>query len=522
MLERAIENWLINTNERNYQVAFCQALICEGQDIIYNSRHGSLEHGKDIITKDKSGNINAYQLKTGDVNLSAWRNIKGEIEDLISIPVIHPSIDARIIHKSFLVLNGRISDEVRLLITILNEDNIRKDRKYSYLDVIELPALLKKFTEAQGKFIPVEPADFEMFLKYYLADGRDLFKKPIFFDFIEKAIFKGKAKSDIINSISSSVILTSYLLNNFQKCNNHFAIYETWTSLGALIIRYAFISGLGDNDYKDSLGLVFLEIVNSLESLKSDFLSRKDYLEGDVRLDGALMYNIRIVITMGAISALENYKNKNKKDYVKDNVFVALIETNIEKLEYWGEYAFPFLYSIIRYLELNNKSELAQKIIENMLDEVLNSNDIDSKVGLSNPYYGPTEVLESVLKLGNKTDMECFTGGSYTLEMIVMIIVKRNLRAILENNWMEISHMQYKEFVPDNVEDLFLWRIEKGTNCSKFPIETQSWNELINSVNISSDIHDILKSNIDMLKYFVLVCPHRMNTAIIRLFENIA
>ncbi len=44
MIERAIENWLIKTNERNYQAAFCQVLMHQGYRVLHSSVHGPMEH----------------------------------------------------------------------------------------------------------------------------------------------------------------------------------------------------------------------------------------------------------------------------------------------------------------------------------------------------------------------------------------------------------------------------------------------------------------------------------------------
>ena len=133
MLKKAIENWLINTNERNYLPAFCQILLNEGKEIIYISQHGEMEQGKDIIAIDRKGRCYAYQLKTGVINLNVWRKIRGEIEELTRFPPIHPSIDKRKIHKSFLVTNRYVTDSVRIQIDQMNEDNRLKRRKYSCL-----------------------------------------------------------------------------------------------------------------------------------------------------------------------------------------------------------------------------------------------------------------------------------------------------------------------------------------------------------------------------------------------------
>lgn len=126
MLERAIENWLTNTNERSYQLAFCHLLIREGHKVLHVSSHRSLEQGKDIITIDSEGQCCAYQLKIGDINIPAWRNIREEVRELMELPVVHPSVDKVRIHKSFLVTNGEIGDEVRVQIDQMNDDNVRR------------------------------------------------------------------------------------------------------------------------------------------------------------------------------------------------------------------------------------------------------------------------------------------------------------------------------------------------------------------------------------------------------------
>ena len=61
VLERAIENWLTKVNERQYQLPFCQVLAARGEAILYVSTHGPFPKGKDIITRTRKGEINAYQ-----------------------------------------------------------------------------------------------------------------------------------------------------------------------------------------------------------------------------------------------------------------------------------------------------------------------------------------------------------------------------------------------------------------------------------------------------------------------------
>ncbi len=68
MIERIIENWLINTNEKGYQIPFCQYLISKNYTIVHISTHGQMEQGKDIIAKDENETPYAFQLKAGDID----------------------------------------------------------------------------------------------------------------------------------------------------------------------------------------------------------------------------------------------------------------------------------------------------------------------------------------------------------------------------------------------------------------------------------------------------------------------
>ena len=101
----------------------------------------------------------------------------------MELPIVHSSFDKNKIHKAYLVTNGEISDEVRIQIDQMNDDNQRKKRGYAYLDVISGQMLLKDFLDAQGEFIPKELEDFHLFLELNLSDGTDFLPKEKYFNF---------------------------------------------------------------------------------------------------------------------------------------------------------------------------------------------------------------------------------------------------------------------------------------------------------------------------------------------------
>jgi hypothetical protein len=63
---------------------------------------------EDIIARDPEGALTTFQLKGGNIDLSTWRAIKGEIEELVQLPVMLPGVDRDEPHAPFLVTNGEL------------------------------------------------------------------------------------------------------------------------------------------------------------------------------------------------------------------------------------------------------------------------------------------------------------------------------------------------------------------------------------------------------------------------------
>ena len=187
MIDRIIENWLINTNERGYEIPFCQYLISKGHKVLWLSIHGPMEQGKDIITIDENGIPCAYQLKSGYINETVWGKIKREVEDLIEIPIKYPNLDKNIQHRSILVTNNGISPSVK---NAIDDRNLwYKQRGRRGLELILSRELLGNFLEVNGTFLPYKLPDMKSFLELFLFEGKELLNKELFANFIETIFF---------------------------------------------------------------------------------------------------------------------------------------------------------------------------------------------------------------------------------------------------------------------------------------------------------------------------------------------
>ena len=236
MIERVIENWLTSTNERGYEIPFCQCLISEGYTILELSFHGQIEQGKDIIALDKEGVPCAYQLKSGLIDKRVWNNIKAEIDDLIEIPIKYPKLNNEVNHRCILVTNRRITAKVKADITDRNFNFKRKG--VPELEIIQGHELLKKFLNIHGTFLPTNVPDLRTFLELFMFDGRELLNKKLFASFLESILFtKGESDLQLGRKIASSILLTQYVLEPFESQSNHVSIVEGWTILSSYFLQ---------------------------------------------------------------------------------------------------------------------------------------------------------------------------------------------------------------------------------------------------------------------------------------------
>lgn len=507
MIERVIENWLINTNERNYQIPFCQVLISQGHEILSISTHGRLEFGKDIISRDQSGTIHCYQLKTGNITLGVWNKIYSQINDLINMPCDYPGVDKKIPHVSHLVTNGIIKEDVSQRVDKLNSTKTN----FSKLEIIDLNQLLPQFIDAQGKFMPKDLKNFQEFLTLFLFNGKNFFPKEQFFNFLFTSIFKEyKVGADKRNSIISSLLITSYCLNNFQKENNHFAKFEAWATLKSAIYHYSIKYSLTDKCIDKSLELIDFEIKNSLKELEDEFLSRKNYLEGGLLGDGKEVYNARLTIMLGTLALKEVFVEQEKSKEL-----VEIIRRELPKIYVWGESAVPYIFMIIKFLEKNDEDVLSQKLLTSVLNAFILANSPRKSGGLLYPYYSPEECLLHVFGMSPETIRISTSGSAYFINDLIEMCVRRNLKKYLQSRWRLITHIQNNVFIPKSSEDYFYFLNKGGANNSYFQNQTEKWADLVSKSKKSSLPSELLEFK-SFFPEFILIFPHRANSGFLK------
>lgn len=505
---------MTNTNELGYQLPFCQLLLNEGFRTVHISKHNAFEQGKDIIAVDQHDTAHIYQLKGGNVTLKVWRDfIRAEVEELIDLSIVHPSVDKSKPFVPYLVLNGYLDDTVRLQIQDLNTNGKWKDNP---LKVIVLGELLEKFLKWTYEFTPQEISNYKSFLELYFSEGREFIDDRKFATFLESVLRlneDGLGKEERKRNISAAVLFSSYVATPFKDAGNHISVIQLLVLLVSHILAVAEKYNLKDRYWKQSFELVWNQVEDAANKLELEVREGFDSLysslwDGEIapyRKQAAVTYVFAFRLTR----ILQNAADWNTVD-------VAEFRKLLEGLIVWGESA--FLGQIFGYLygrKLAEKGDTSpQVLLIQCLEILIIFNGRKSSYGLPSPYYPiETGLIINLGILEAEESKEDFVGRSFFLQTIIHLLVRAGRRDILEKHWREITYIQMERFVPEEKWMYFLIHSEKGTHATAFPKQTQSWKELQDEAGTisSNEIPSKLQENPFVIPFYLLAYPHRLN-----------
>jgi hypothetical protein len=504
-------------NELGYQLPFCQLLLSEGFTVIHNSKQNAFEQGKDIIAIAPDGVPCGFQLKGNNIPNKRWRDeVKGEIEALRDLTIVHPSINKSARHHSYLVTNGELEDTVRFEIENLNGGKW----KDAPLLVVTYGELLERFIRISGGFAPQKIKDYKSFLDLYFSDGRELVDEKEFSEFITDILRLDDdrlSKEERKRSISAGVLFTGYLISIFKKQENQVSILQTLSLLSAHILAVAERYKLSEKYWLDSFCIVWNEMMLAGEHLQSEINTDGLANVANSMFDGDLgIYRKNL-----AVSHLLAYKTAQLiegdprwKDIVNDAFFLKLKDS----LKVWGEAAlFPFILVFFLTKKVAEEGKLAGDWYEPIyaaIKLILQFNGRRSETGMVSPYYGIETIIKRRFGLLEDPIDENFSGQSFLLGSLIDILARNGKRNELEAFWREITYITQASFIPEETWEHFLWRSDKGENKSIYPKQTQSWGELVREANRTNleQVPTVIQNHPYFLPFFLLTYPHRITS----------
>lgn len=523
MIERVIENWLDSTTEREYEIPFSQILLSKGYQIVQRSTHGPGEHGKDLVCLDKAGVYHAYQLKTGNLNLEYWRRIRGEVEELVMLPIQHPGVPEETNFKAYLVTNGNLSTDVKNQIIALNGTWSTKYGRT--LEILQRDYLLAELVKLHGTMLPVTPTDFERFLRLFLADRKEGLEKPQFAQFLEGFLPLDSEipRAQLRRTFASSAVLGSYILSEFARARNHYALAEGWIILITYLLLLAEPLKAYEPVWRRSLDICVEAWESAAENLAKEALASQDWSEGDLLTD-AIVHSNRCVMLAGYLACYGMYlRKKNRDRELQDALYLRVTKAvRAKQLSFWGESASPFFFSVILFLLTRGDEGLACDLAASVVSMIGRGNRQGQMPGVPDPYCSPEQIVRHFI-LGQQIfgDRLTFAGRSYTLRIFVEFLARRERKRTLKLLWYDVTAVDSAQLIFANPKDFYRWRVKEATLTVRRWKQPQQWEELAQQASA-----DPPKATLFATKYpalllpFTMTYPHRLEPGIAKLVED--
>lgn len=516
MLDRLIENWLINVHELGYTIPFCQVLASEGEMILHISRGGQGELGKDIITRGPDGKLRAYQLKQRDIALTDWDKYRGEVEHLVQLPPTAPGLSKSEPHTPYFVTNGEIRGDAISSIKQFSETWVRAG--HPKLEIVQKGQLLKRFKDAHGSYLPDKLSDFREFIGFYIADFRDRFPREKFALFLERFLDENQPKKPNKNatkrSIESTVLLGSYVVEQYEKAGNHIAALEGWTIIAATIFRLVEAENLTTKVYGPSISILWAALLKNFDLLTDELNVRRHWIEASrVFAEREVVRGARTLLVLGWLSA--RFLTQRVVPDVYDNAcFTIPLDEQIPKVSLLGESEWPAFFLLSIYSEWAKGASSCEGLISAWIRRILQEGDAESNSpGFPSPYWSQERILELNFGLIPEQEKETFKPHTYTIGGALNALVRRLCRREVTLLWPMASELTFCNYRPNNSAEFLRWHSERGTMEFSHPELTQSWAAWRDRTKeISQDVvPTVFQKHPEWLLPFGLTFPHRMN-----------
>lgn len=328
---------MTSVNERQYQLPFCQVLAAEGETILYISTHGPFEKGKDIVTRHPNGEIRAYQLKAGNIAVGAWRDIYGEIVNLVELAIELPGRTAITEFVPYLVTNGELTDpvldQVRAANVTWQQRGINKT-----LRVVQKGELFERFRSSHGAYLPHQIEDFRTFLELVLRDGSAPAEKSKAAQLIEHVLPEQPEKENALaikRAAASIVLLAAYITGPASLVSNHWCLFELWVLAGAYVLFLIERSGKRQSECQTSFDICERAAEGALRALCDECAAREDLIQGFPLVEGHA-YRSRVTITAGLLNSLSLSLRLRKRVNNQAEFIAAFTSKRLKEAAMWG------------------------------------------------------------------------------------------------------------------------------------------------------------------------------------------
>jgi hypothetical protein len=509
--EKLIEHWLTSSNEKAYQIPFCEALLAHGFRVIHVSRHGRGEHGKDIVARDSAGTLMTFQLKGGDLTLNGWREIRGEVEELVKLPVMLPGAISQEPHQPVLVTNGELrGDAVQ---NIREFAGVWHSQGHGLLTVWQKTEVLERFVSAHGHYVPSGLTNFRTFVELFVADFAERLPRRKFSDFVLALYPTADTTLQRKRALESAVLTGQYIVGQYAAAANHVAALEGWTILAALVLHAVERDDLPEETYGPTLQLIREGFERSANSFTAEVMDSRHFLSHALMLaEDAELRSTRTMLVLGWLCALWLRGRAIGDQAMSLRSVGGVLRREFHSVRVIGEADWPYFVSILYLVEKDSTGPTADRLLMKWIDGVLERNSGEG-AGMPSPYWLQEKILARVYGTLAPGDDESFRGHTYTVHSALDMLVRRLCRQAVSRYWRPVSRLTFCDFEPDRPADWFRWRCTDGdSRMMHYPLAVswRQWRKEADSVRRDVVPASLLR-HVEWLLPFALVFPHRVN-----------
>ena len=475
-------------------------------------------------------------MKTGNITLAKWQNeVSRQIDSLVVGKIVHSSVETLQHHKSYLLTNGNITEEVSFDIKGRQETWANQNQSYLQLRTIDRGELFEKAKKLGTDLWPSELSDTKTLLEMFLENGEGTLPKEKLASLFEstfplKPLNNGKnpSKKHCERVIASAGLLCAIATSSFSNKNNHVAEIEAWTLYIAYVFALVERWELPIKTYRNEFEIATQSIYDSLANLCDEVKERDDLVERDLFAD-SYVYRVRMTWLLGLMSIYALWRRiKGEPKDETDNFLREFCKEKRKQLKLWGEAAIPQFLAFFWYFRKIDGTREPDILIHTLISSICKLNHPRSETFLASPYYDVEDILphifSPILGPAEKPLEETFTGKSYVLEGLVHLFVRRNWKQTMKFLWPGVTRLTQVSFEPDNFSDFYRWRNKDRNGITRFviPKRTQHWEDL-KVLSLESEgacIPPTIKEHPILLLLFLCVYPHRMNAEIMRWLDT--
>jgi hypothetical protein len=462
-------------------------------------------------------------LKAGNIGLGDWRDIYGEIVNLVELAIELPGGAPITEFVPFLVTNGELTDPVLEQVRVANVTwqgrGIDKQ-----LHIVQKGELFERFRASHGVYLPYELADFRMFLELILRDGAAPAQKDKAAQLIEHVLPAEPQLESALNiarAATSIVLLAAYVTGPAVLASNHWSVFEYWVLTGAYVLYLIEKSNKAKSACQVAFEICEMAAENALAALAEECTQRTNYVQVSPLVDGHT-YRARVTILIGLLSGWDLSLRIRHKARSDDQFVQSFLSVQFKNAAMWGESAVPYLFLGALEAEQNCRPHMAEGIAIQLVRDISGANGPSATGrGIPSPYYSPEEALRLNYGL-DFLNAEQFTRSSYSIAPLIDFLARRWRRQAIAALWFGITRMSLVSYVPGTFPEWFRWRSSDGISDSRLPGEPQSWEALRNQAeSISLDgLPPTLVKRPAFALWFILVYPHRFTPAVAMLIED--